>query len=282
MLPEISSFIVQPIGDNRIYIFIELEPHFLDKDRIQIEVYSSEDMSEWMPEVTVNSDYLSIDIDSLYMPSNSIRYYFKAKVSDTLGQFNPVWSNVVEISGVEGDAIVDTMRYKYELMAESVSGVPILYFIKKRGGLRCPVCWDPALNQPTKSQCDACYGTGFYKGFYPPYETFAILSNRDNEQMNSQLGVQQDISIGMAIMGVYPVAKQGDVIYDVNRNRLWEVKQIPTSLEYRGIVYAQKLTLIQIEQGSVVSDLVKRTADEGLIDLKTMRQNVVYKGIKIE
>jgi len=57
---------------------------------------------------------------------------------------------------------------RFGLVAQEYAGRKVLFLPVRTSGQRCPDCWDPLTRRVTRSNCQACFRTGFTGGYYSP------------------------------------------------------------------------------------------------------------------
>jgi len=81
---------------------------------------------------------------------------------------------------MEGGPHVDGFMRGYQRKAQrdfrltlKYNGVPVAILKRKQWGTRCPVCFDKMTKEVMRSNCKACFGTGFTGGYWTPIQTWA-------------------------------------------------------------------------------------------------------------
>jgi len=134
-------------------------------------------------------------------------------------------------------------------------GVPIAIFIRKHEGPRCE-CWDMDKKRARTSNCDDCFGTGFYNGFYPPIVTWANLTPDNKTNPLPQWGETEPNDTRLFISN-YPEVAPKDVIIEPSLMRLWMVESIETSAR-RGHLLHQLVTVSYLDRNNVLYKLLDK------------------------
>lgn len=148
------------------------------------------------------------------------------------------WDGNLDLVGIY---VVDEHLFLHRF----VSGVPILIFKKRHEGARCPECWDKILKRVTKSTCESCYGTGFYKGFYEPMEAWASLEPDPKVSQIVDWGKIQPNQTDIQFTN-YPLLSEDDIIVELKVNKMWKVINVRAAEKNR-------TTSLQIARVSAVN-----------------------------
>lgn len=127
------------------------------------------------------------------------------------------------------------------------SGRAVFYVPKRTYGTRCSSCFDRETNTRIRSNCEACYDTGFAGGGYlSPIRTEADIREVDKNVVLTDYGktVQADCSCRMSN---YPPIKEGGLIITSENDR-YRIEKL-TNSSHKGSPYEQNLYLHLIPRG---------------------------------
>jgi hypothetical protein len=136
-------------------------------------------------------------------------------------------------------------------------GIPTLIYIRRTFGQRCPMCWDSVKKRVSMSKCLSCYGTGFYRGFHTPINTYLNFAPSTNQSELSPLG-ESEPNIVKAWMSNYPPLSHGDLIVDQENFRWRVVSQTRTESLRQSV--RQLLTLYSLSPGDIEFSLAVNPA----------------------
>lgn len=135
---------------------------------------------------------------------------FSSEMVGTEGTLDPVGMYVVE---------EHLFKYRY------VDGVPVLFYIKKNEGERCPECWDSVMKRVTKSSCKTCFGTGYLEGYYPPIDGWLNFGPQTQNAAVGTQGVTQPNKTQIDFTD-WPNLRPGDVIFEIQNHLFWRVSSV--------------------------------------------------------
>ena len=107
------------------------------------------------------------------------------------------------------------------LRLKEFSGRKVWIFPKRKTGQRCSVCFDRVTQRKLKSNCSACYDTGWHGGFYAPVETYGAITTPDEATQHTEMGNMETQDTSMEL-GNYPELSEGDVVVEAENIR-WRV-----------------------------------------------------------
>jgi hypothetical protein len=141
--------------------------------------------------------------------------------------------------------VVDEMNF----LLRDVTGSPSLIFQRRRGGIKCKVCYDPIQKKRLSSFCTNCYGTGWTLGFFDPIDAYIDFSPNPKDVRIESWGEVQNNDTN-ALASNFPNINPGDVIRELQENRMWRVVNA-TVTEKRRCQMLQFLRLTEIKPGDV-------------------------------
>jgi hypothetical protein len=152
------------------------------------------------------------------------------------------------------------------------TGVPVIVMLRKHQGIQC-TCWDPDKKRVRISNCEECFGTGFYEGFHAPIITWANLTPDKKEIQIPQWG-EAEQNNSRIFLSNYPVVSPKDVIINTEKMVLWTVEASDTS-ERRGCLLHQLLTVSFLDRSSVLYKLLEKYPE--IIDSVSQQQSRIEK-----
>lgn len=137
---------------------------------------------------------------------------------------------------------------EHDFFLKDVGGVPSLVYQRRRGGLQCG-CFDPIQKKRLISFCQKCYGTNWVKGFFDPIDTYIDFNpNPKNVNINDWGETAENETD--ALLSNFPNVSPGDVIRELQDNRMWRVVVVrPT--EKRRCQMLQFARLVELKPGDV-------------------------------
>jgi hypothetical protein len=110
------------------------------------------------------------------------------------------------------------------------------YLLKAlRYGPPCPSCTDPVTGEITNGHCSTCYGTGFAGGYFPPFDTYAVLEPvQTREALNPQTNMSAPVAIP-ARMLAEPQVYSLDVFVAKSADRRYYVHPVSVAAQVRGV-----------------------------------------------
>ena len=135
------------------------------------------------------------------------------------------------------------MRRHLQILYREFSGRRCWLLPARTFGIRCPACWDPDLDQRTKTKCLPCFDTSFLGGYLHPVEIFIDIDPNGNANQPTQVANLQS-SATTARMGHYPTVKPDDLIIE-GENHRWLVTKV-TQTEHGRAPIQQHLTMTEV------------------------------------
>lgn len=158
-----------------------------------------------------------------------------------------VYSDTVTWQGdldVVGLYVVD----EHNFLLEDVIGVPALIYQRRRDGVLCS-CFDRIQQKRLVSQCYKCYGTNWVKGFYDPIDAFVDFSPNPKVSTIEAWGEVQNNDTN-ALLSNFPSVSAGDLIREIQSNRLWRVSMV-TETEKRRVPMLQFARATEVKPGDI-------------------------------
>lgn len=183
--------------------------------------------------------------DSLKNLNNTPYYRIRCrKISTQEDVVTPsfTWAGELDMVGLY---IVD----EHNFLLSDVTGVPVLVYNRRRGGVACPSCFDPIQKKRTSSSCNVCYGTNWVGGFYKPIDTYIDFTPNPKASTIQQWGEVQPNETN-ALASNFPTLVPGDLIRELHVDRLWRVVQA-TETEKRRVPMLQFLRVTEIKPGDI-------------------------------
>lgn len=153
----------------------------------------------------------------------------------------------------------EIQRREYMLLTK-FTGVKSYFFRAKYFGLRCPRCWNPALEKTMEDKCPVCYGTSWKGGYFDPIPVFLQYEPTPNDKTAQTFGYSEPNQIGAWTISV-PEMSPLDVII---RTGDWNVYRIvrTTSTELQTTPVRQMLTLTQLSKNDIENALITREVQD--------------------
>lgn len=140
------------------------------------------------------------------------------------------------------------------------SGTEFVLLKCRKFGTRCTNCYNPATKQSLLSNCRACYGTGFEKGFWTPV-IVSVLLRRNPTQLGVQASTEYEVDEAEAHFVDFPRVERDDVIISRDSGDAW-LLTAPTrvaALKQRGLTQSWRCAKLNRQDGpySVPLDLTQ-------------------------
>lgn len=167
-------------------------------------------------------------------------------------------STPVELSRMFNKMALKIMSMEYNYLARERKGYGIecaLHSIKQWGA-RCPLCWDSIKMKMIKSNCTACYGTGYAGGYYNPVKIWLRYSAPQKSVKVTDQG-QAETEMRQAWTIPSPEIHSNDVIIDPLLSKAYRVVDSNSHSEVRGGPMRQFLQLKLLIRGSVEYKLME-------------------------
>lgn len=154
------------------------------------------------------------------------------------------------------------------------AGVPAMVYLRRHGE-RCPDCWDNVLQKVTTSKCLTCFATGYKGGYYDPILTLInIVPERKTDQPDIVLRQPTQTSFKM---GVYPLLRPADIIYEVNQGSRWRVDEIMPS-EIERVLTVQDFVATRLVSSDIAHKLpIPEGLEPAIIPVRSHRIRKRYK-----
>lgn len=187
-------------------------------------------------------------------------YRFRDYVAPLRGSFQYLYYKIKTVSPqgeTESDVATSDPRPPLDaleiirtenLLFREFTGRPCALYSVRNFGSRCSTCFDYVTQRRTLSSCQACFNTGFSRGFHKPIMVYAQIDPFAKVQQNTQQLVMEQATT-QARMGVYPKLKPRDVLIE-QENVRWRVMAVTTTERLRAPV-RQEVTLFKIPLGDI-------------------------------
>ena len=120
------------------------------------------------------------------------------------------------------DLVAIELRRHMRLLFQEFAGRRCIVLPVRTFGQRCE-CWNSTLQATTRSGCQACYDTGFLRGYMHPVEAFIQVDPSAKSAQNLNVGKTHQDNTTLR-MGFYPDIKPDDLIIEPE-NKRWRVVQ---------------------------------------------------------
>jgi hypothetical protein len=147
---------------------------------------------------------------------------------------------------------------QFRVLHRRATGTLCAIFSIRDFGHRCPVCFNETQMRSTRSNCAACFSTGFLGGYFAQVNAFVDFEPTKEAVQITQFGEFQENDTVVWITN-YPPVKPRDVVVD-QMSRRWKVVSV-RRIERLGFVVQQFMQLriiqkVDIEQSIPVAPLV--------------------------
>ena len=140
------------------------------------------------------------------------------------------------------------------MMLKKLNGVEVAVIKRMHWGPRCTKCYDKYTKEVVRSNCTACYGTGFSPGYFAPIITLGRRGTLPSAKQVSPQGVAEYRPTQVTILDV-PKVEPDDILVFLRDNKRFVVKAvIQTELKTVGI--HQKLEVSELARSSIEYRLV--------------------------
>ena len=161
---------------------------------------------------------------------------------------------------------MEAARHEEVLLREHI-GRPCWLFKRRTFGPKCPHCWDARLGRRKTKKCEACYGSGYMRGYHRPIQFWCQIDPSSKSSQQAATGEQQQ-ELTLARCTFFPPIHPRDVIVELENNR-WRVETSTPTRRLRSPIH-QELRLWEIPPGAIefglpmdAIDLESFTADIG-------------------
>lgn len=174
------------------------------------------------------------------------RYYYKVKG----------YVGGVEVSESESatpeynvrDGVTNKVIYENKLALRVMNNPPIFIVLKRRGGKRCPNCWNEITHKVRFANCEVCNGTGFIHGYHKPIKS---MISRDFSQLMNGSNMLDDDKVLLSAVDAWitsvPLVSPGDFIVDV-MNQRFSIEGVAQRTRSQYVI-RQVLNLVPLEKG---------------------------------
>lgn len=182
--------------------------------------------------LTVSSDSRFARLTDLQLRDKWRTVFYRLLVTDSGGDTRE-YDNV-HLDGGRAIGPVKGLRLNVRTMLR-LGGDPVLVYQRVSGkGTRC-TCYDVKLKKVIRSNCDACFNTGWVTGYYPPILTLAQIS--PEAASNTPGDVERQTTSTEILLAEYPEVRPRDMIYEVGSGRRYRVGTIMPSEYNRQLIH---------------------------------------------
>ncbi len=128
-------------------------------------------------------------------------------------------------------------------------GRAVWLFKRRTFGLRCPSCFNVALQQKTRANCKTCFDVGFLRGYMDPVEVWMQIDPGTKSTSIRDQQKEQTVTVA-ARMSFHPPISPGDVVVEAE-NKRWRVCPNVTQSERLRAVVQQQFNLMQIQETDI-------------------------------
>lgn len=177
-------------------------------------------------------------------------FFYRVRLLDQDG-------NVVAVSHTVGGAALEAeptlpaleIARTTQITLRSHVGRKLLLFQKRQHGARCVQCFNRVTMQRTRSNCNACFDTGYSGGFYRPIVVYGVIEEPRRVTMKDASG-KVPVRQAMMRFGHFPLLREGDLIVEAE-NKRWLVGANINAVSLRRFVVRQEVTLVQLDSSNV-------------------------------
>lgn len=142
---------------------------------------------------------------------------------------------------------MEAARHEEVLLREHI-GRPCWLFKRRTFGPRCPHCYDARMGRRKTKRCEACFGSGWMRGYHRPIQFWCQIDPETESSQNASTGEQQqELSRGRCTF--FPPINPRDVIVELENLR-WRVETNTPTRRLRSPIH-QEFTLWEIPAGSI-------------------------------
>jgi hypothetical protein len=163
-------------------------------------------------------------------------------------------SNWVELRAKE-------IERRETLLLEKFVGIKSLVFRRKHFGMRCPNCWNDAIEKVTQDHCPICLGTSFNGGYFSGFETlFQYDQVTQAPQLEYRGRLEPNTITAWTIS--FPEIEVFDLILRVPDWRMFRVDALQNT-ELQTATVRQIVTLTELAKESIEYKLASQAMPEG-------------------
>lgn len=138
---------------------------------------------------------------------------------------------------------------EHNFLLEDTIGVPSLIYQRRRGGIRCPKCFDELQSKRTLSKCNSCFGTNWVGGFYRAIDSYVDYSPNPKTVDITPWGEMQP-NESQVLLSNFPEVTQGDLVKEIRSGRLWRFEKIQPT-EKRRVPMLQFCRVSEVKPGDI-------------------------------
>lgn len=245
---EVTRFVVRSLDVRRRELSWEITDTYADPRDFTLQVLRSESPEgPFDPVSPVFEDrYLFVDAD-IPIGDFDRALWYKLRVVHKATQTTT--DTDVATLAPEADRVAQYIRRVQMTGLTQVFGRQVWLFKKRTFGMRCPSCYDRDTGQKTRSNCIACFDTGYLRGYLDPIEVWMQIDPTPKNHEVRDMQTAQ-INVATARMGFYPNVSPGDVIVEAENLRWRVMPGVQQSERLRAVVH-QEMTLRQIQEADI-------------------------------
>jgi hypothetical protein len=150
----------------------------------------------------------------------------------------------------DGLSIFDRMSRAQQLKSNWILekwGENGIIYVRKFAGERCPTCYDPDAEVPTKAMCPVCFGTG-YKDGYLRFDKRLVIEMGDARLTHRAWGLETGWAPRVNI-DYYPILHSSDFVVRQDNSRFLLTTVNPYKI--RNLLLQQTAMMVQAQPDSV-------------------------------
>lgn len=121
------------------------------------------------------------------------------------------------------------------MLSLKFNGTPTLLLKRKTWGVRCTRCYDTRTKQIMRSECRACWGTGFTEGYWTPVRSYSRRGVSGTNVINSPESKTEGNEVQIWLP-VFPQMEKDDVLVNLHDQRRFVVeRQVQTEIQLAGV-----------------------------------------------
>lgn len=148
--------------------------------------------------------------DSVNLYSHTRKYFYVLRVTDKRNHKH------VDYGPRQLDFLPDSVGLelirKKNVYLRTQTGMPVLLYVRKTFGQRCPNCWDEMKQRCSKAHCEVCYNTGFLGGYWKPVEMY-INEMTPKQEPASVQGQSSSINIQIETSNFPDISSSDLIVY---------------------------------------------------------------------
>lgn len=201
-------------GTDFLYITFTVSNMIKLPENYRFDLYRAMNQNDFFVKIAEDiSQYRYIDRNVSLLNPN-VYYYYKIKITDvTTGEVSE--SDIYRHNAAGSDRWSEAIIEVESRYLEHVVGNTTAYLLqKRRTGPRCS-CYNPNRRDSEDANCELCYGTGIYGGYYDAVPVLIGNYNADSFQRNFSIMEDADNQAPDQIwVKAFPKVENDDIIVD--------------------------------------------------------------------